>query len=94
MARDNDFEDDDFRPRKKKGKGFWTMNRIILLVVFCGGLVLGAVFTHYFVEPTLGSTVSLENQDLITRNTALDSLNDQYYSCLQTFGIDPQTCTR
>lgn len=94
MPREEDYEDDAPRKKKKGGLrgGFWNMQRIAFVAVFVAGLLIGAYIMNQFIEPTLGSTANV--QDLQKINTQLDSLNDKYYKCMQTFQIEPQTCTK
>ena len=88
-------EDEDFEPRKKKkGKGFWSFQRISLLVVFLLGLSIGVFVTNQYIDPSLDSSLSEDITQLQTINQELDSANDKYYSCLQTFEIDPATCKK
>lgn len=95
MVREEDDYEDDVPRKKKKGGlhgGFWSLQRIAFAAVFVAGLLIGAYITNQFIEPSLG--LSANAQDLQKINTQLDSLNDKYYKCMQTFQIDPQTCTK
>jgi len=87
-------EEEDYSPKKKKKKGFWTMQKIAFAVIFLIGFAIGAIITNQFIDPTLDSSVSSKNAELLQTNKELDSLNDQYYSCLQTFEIDPIKCVK
>ena len=91
---EDDFEEDAPRKKKKGGSrsGFWNLQRIAFAAVFVAGLLIGAYIMNQFVEPSLG--LSANAQDLQKINTQLDSLNDNYYKCMQTFQIDASTCTK
>jgi len=87
-------DEEEYRPKKKKGKSFWNFQRISLLVVFLVGLAIGVYITNQFIDPTFNASTAEENTQLAEINQRLDSQNDKYYSCLQIFEIDPESCTK
>lgn len=85
-------EDEEERPKKKKGKRFFTFKKVSLIVVFLLGLSLGMYLMHIYVEPALYQDIIKENYDLNLMNQQLDKSNDLFYNCLLNNEIDPGSC--
>ncbi len=64
---------------QKKGKGFWSVSRILLLFFLVLGIIIGIAIEHYFVEKAISAerenkcNACFENQQL---------LNDTINSCI------------
>ena len=90
-------DDEEIRkPRKGKSSFFGSLFQKLLpfLVIFVIGLAVGVYVTNQFIDPALNVGASQEKKLLEERNVVLDQQVDSYYTCLQTFAIDPQTCQR
>ena len=84
--------EDDSPKRRRSSGSFWNRDRAIIAIAFVMGLVIGIALTKQFIDPALGSDLQAEYKVLTEKNAALDAQADSYYSCLQTQGINPETC--
>lgn len=84
------------RPRKGKSSFAGGLFQKILpfLIVLIIGLAIGIYVTNQYIDPMLNVGAAQEKKLLEERNVVLDQQVDSYYTCLQTFAIDPQTCKR
>ncbi|HLC79869.1 MAG TPA: hypothetical protein VJG83_05625 [archaeon] len=69
---------------------FWTSDRILLVLVFAVGLVVG-IFAASQIN--LGPNSASDYNSLVQINERLDSRNDSLYSCLIRSDIDPINCS-
>ncbi|GEM_PF-2762508 len=87
-----DDEQDD-RPSRRH-KSFFSGSQMVYLLIFLLGVAVGAVLTNQYIDPTLNASVFVEKDSLAAKNAELDNQADSYFSCLQKFGVDPNTCER
>jgi len=82
---------------QKKGKSFWGLSRILLVLFLVLGVIIGAAVQHYFIETVLGAEreaecgACFENQDLLngTINTCIaekKSVESSLERCLNAPG--------
>ncbi|MCR4336069.1 MAG: hypothetical protein NUV57_06075 [archaeon] len=72
---------------------FWNFYRILLVVVFVVGLILGGVATNQYIDPVLTGGQIHDQNSLVDLNERLDSRADQLYNCLLENDISPATCS-
>lgn len=84
-------EGEEIRERKK-GRDFWTLNRVFVLFIFIFGLLLGGFLVHQYIEPVLQEKACGDYNALLEKNQQLDEQVDNYYNCLVRFNIDPKLC--
>ena len=71
---------------------FWTAERIILLIIFIAGLLIGGVVTHQFIDSADLSKQAGDYNSLIEVNTAMDQRIDALSTCLINQGMNPSEC--
>jgi len=69
MKEEMDFEE----PKKKRGSGFWTTNRIIMVSLLVLGLLIGGYAEHQFIEPILTADYSKCKADLKSLNAEIQN---------------------
>ena len=86
--RDYDGDDDHV---SLKGK-FWDTQKILLVVVFLAGIIIGGVAVNQLVDPYFASVDSADFNAMVKLTERLDSRNDELYNCLLENDVNPATC--
>jgi len=73
--------------------GFWSSTKIIFVLLFVAGFVVGALITNQFIDPFLSGTQASDQNSLSELNTRIDSRNDELYNCLLENEINPVDCS-
>jgi len=79
---------------KRHKQGFWNIERMFLLFIFLLGVIIGAMFTHQYVEPALNSKTMSDYNSTLLKNKVLDRQLDFSRQCLEKFNIDYEGCKR
>jgi len=85
--RDEDETTLEGRPR------FWNAGRILLVIVFAIGFVLGAFVTNKYIDQSAITVQQADSNSLIAENQRLDQRGDVLHSCLVRYGISPDSCS-
>lgn len=68
------------KDENKKSKGFWSTTRIIFALFLVLGILIGAILTHFFVEPAF-FTPALK-KELEEKTNEWKELQQQYIDCM------------
>ena len=81
-------------PRSRsKSSGFWSFSRILFIVIFLVGFVAG-IITMNQISPFFENSGGADCTNIQAANSTLDKQIDSCTSCLNSQGINPQTCEK
>lgn len=75
-----------------EGEPFWNFYKILIVVTFVLGVILGGIATNQVIDPYLMNTNSGDFNKMIQSTERLDSRVDELYNCLLENDISPATC--
>ena len=84
-----DYDEDDHVSHKGK---FWNTQKILLVVVFLAGIIIGGVAVNQLIDPYLASVDSAHFNAMVKLTVRLDSRNDELYNRLFDNDVNPATC--
>ena len=73
-------------------EGFWTKGRIIFILIFVTGVIVGAVLVNQVIDPFIYGVQGADQNSLVELNSRLDLRNDELFNCLLKNDVDPSTC--
>tara|TARA_Y100000310_G_C20692845_1_gene823479 strand:+ start:2585 stop:2827 length:243 start_codon:yes stop_codon:yes gene_type:complete len=71
---------------------FWNFYRILIVITFAAGLILGGIATNQIIDPILTGNYVQDQNSLTALNDRLDSRVDQLYNCLLENDVSPAVC--
>jgi len=77
----------------EEGEPFWNFYRILIVVTFVLGLILGGIATNQVVDPIVYGNQIQDQNSLQEMNDRLDSRVDELYNCLLENNVSPATCS-
>lgn len=72
--------------------GFWTTGRIVLILVFILGVIIGGIIVNQYVDPFIYANQASDFNAVSSLNSRLDTRADELYNCLLAHDISPQVC--
>ncbi len=74
--------------------GFWDAQKILVVVVFIAGLLVGGFVTNKYIDKQVLAKQAVDSNSVSQLNSRLDQRNDLLYSCLLKNNISPETCAK
>lgn len=71
---------------------FWTADKILLLIVFFIGFILGAFAMDFYNTNISNKFQSNDYNSMLEINQRLSERNDQLFSCLIRNKVEPEEC--
>ena len=71
---------------------FWSKERIIFVLIFVAGLIIGGALTNQVLDPMLYGVQGADQNSLVELNERLDLRNDELFNCLLENSVDPSSC--
>ena len=80
---EDDGAEDLSQATRRTSKGFFNQSRILLIVLFFAGLIVGLAVEHQFVEPLLNTELTGGLNQCLSKNKLLDQ---EIQDCLSRLG--------
>lgn len=71
---------------------FWTTGRIILILVFLLGVIIGGVIVNQYIDPFIYANQVSDFNSVSALNNRLDTRADELYNCLLENDVSPTLC--